>query len=70
MQEVTATIGGNVVRIYSRDTGPHGKIHGAYQEPQTGDWHIAGWQSTGYFHQPNEDGTQHKCAADLLQTAT
>lgn len=64
---LTTTVKGVDVRIYSKETGPHGKIHGAYHDG-TGNWHIASWQSTGYFHPYDQKQGQHRCDMDLIST--
>lgn len=64
---MTTTIKGVEVRIYSQDTGPHGKIHGAYHDG-AGNWHMASWQSTGFFHPYDQKQGQHCCDMDLITT--
>lgn len=63
-QAEMTTVSGVKVRIYSTDTGPHGKIHGAYFDGES-NWHQASWQATGYFHPYNDIQGQHKCSLDL-----
>lgn len=63
--EETVTVTGTNVRIYTRDTGSHGKIHGAYEGPD-GNWHSTSWNGSGFFHAYNADTkVQHLCAQDL-----
>ena len=62
----TASVSGCKVRIYTKDTGPHSLIHGAYQDPATENWYQASWQNTGYFHPLDQEQGQHKCSLDLV----
>lgn len=68
--EVSATRAGAAVRIYTRSTGPHGKIHGAYLDRSTDNWHQACWQSTGFFHEyDSKEAHQLTCAIDLVDAS-
>lgn len=62
----TESASGCRVRIYTKETGPHGLIHGAYQDPATENWYQASWQNTGYFHPLDQEQRQHLCSLDLL----
>lgn len=62
--EVARTAGGSDVRIYSRDTGRTGRIHGAYWA--NGDWHHSAWFGTGHVNPPDKDGVQWESKLDLV----
>ena len=69
LQEHTATKGvltrgGSLVRIYTQETGAHGKIHGAYLSGE--DWHAVSWNKDGHFNDINDAGNQPKSAMDLI----
>jgi hypothetical protein len=61
--EKSKTVRGSLVRIYTRDTGNHEKIHGAYKCGD--DWHTASWNSNGFFNNLNNDEVQPKSDLDL-----
>ena len=62
----TMTLAGSEVRIYARETGEFGRIHGAYWA--NGNWHLASWQRSGHFHPVSpSDGTQYTCGLDLIE---
>lgn len=63
--EIARTVGGSEVRIYSRDTGVTGRIHGAYWV--NGDWHQASWFATGHVNPPDPDGVQWESKLDLAK---
>ena len=66
--EQSATRGGSLARIYTKETGSNGKIHGAYWDGSN--WHAVAWQRHGYYNPYNaETKEQVTCALDLV-TAT